>query len=42
VSEKPADPKPSLPDLAAEQVLGILPLRNTVVYPHMPSTHGRA
>ena len=36
VSEKPADPKPSLPDLAAEQVLGILPLRNTVVYPHMP------
>ncbi|MDP7362759.1 MAG: LON peptidase substrate-binding domain-containing protein, partial [Candidatus Latescibacteria bacterium] len=36
MSEKPADPKPSLPDLAAEQVLGILPLRNTVVYPHMP------
>ena len=30
------DQQPSLPDLAAEQVLGILPLRNTVVYPHMP------
>ena len=36
VSDSPADPQPSLPDLAAEQVLGILPLRNTVVYPHMP------
>lgn len=36
VSDSPVDPQPSLPDLAAEQVLGILPLRNTVVYPHMP------